>query len=179
LNAGSSAPKAPTGSEQSDAAQTDTVDTVLLSALEKELHRGQVELGKQDPAPYFTSYNITDGETLVVMASQGGILTASRSRQRVADVSMRIGKPDLDNTHGADRGSGITSGNLPVQDDPDAIARTLFPGDNHAGRYVSNLDAIIVENAIPEPSALTLFGAALFALGAMRRRFNTVVPNRS
>lgn len=126
LNAGSSAPKAPTGSEQSDAAQTDTVDTVLLSALEKELHRGQVELGKQDPAPYFTSYNITDGETLVVMASQGGILTASRSRQRVADVSMRIGNPDLDNTHGADRGSGITSGNLPVQDDPDAIARTLW-----------------------------------------------------
>ncbi len=126
LNAGSSAPKAPTGSEQSDAAQTDTVDTVLLSALEKELHRGQVELGKQDPAPYFTSYNITDGETMVVMASQGGILTASRSRQRVADVSMRIGKPDLDNTHGADRGSGITSGNLPVQDDPDAIARTLW-----------------------------------------------------
>ncbi|MGA3195028.1 MAG: metallopeptidase TldD-related protein [Terriglobales bacterium] len=126
MNAGSSAPKAPTGSEQSDAAQTDTVDTVLLSALEKELHRGQVELGKQDPAPYFTSYNITDGETLVVMASQGGILTASRSRQRVADVSMRIGKPDLDNTHGADRGSGITSGNLPVQDDPDAIARTLW-----------------------------------------------------
>ncbi len=126
LQARAAAHKASTSKEQSTSDQTDSVDTVLLSTLEKELHRGQAELGKQDPAPYFTSYNITDGETLAVMASQGGILTASRSRQRVADVSMRIGKPDLDNTHGADRGSGITSGNLPVQDDPDAIARALW-----------------------------------------------------
>jgi predicted Zn-dependent protease len=109
-----------------DAGPTDAADNLLLATMEKELHRGQVELAKQDPAPYFTSYNVTDGETMVVMASQGGILTATRARQRVADVSMRIGKPDLDNTHGSDRGSGITSGNLPVKDDPGAIARTLW-----------------------------------------------------
>jgi predicted Zn-dependent protease len=113
-------------SSSADAEQTDSADNLLLATMEKELHRGQVELAKQDPAPYFTSYNVTDGETMVVMASQGGILTATRARQRVADVSMRIGKPDLDNTHGSDRGSGITTGNLPVQDDPDAIARTLW-----------------------------------------------------
>ena len=63
---------------------------------------------------------------MVVVASQGGILTATRSRQRVADVSMRIGKPDLDNTHGSDRSSGITTSNLPIENDPDAIARTLW-----------------------------------------------------
>jgi predicted Zn-dependent protease len=101
-------------------------DNLLLETMQKELHRGQAELAKQDPAPYFTSYNVTDGETMVVVASQGGILTATRSRQRVADVSMRIGKPDLDNTHGSDRSSGITTSNLPVENDPDAIARTLW-----------------------------------------------------
>jgi predicted Zn-dependent protease len=108
------------------AAQPDQADNLLLETMQKELHRGQVELAKQDPAPYFTSYNVTDGETMVVVASQGGILTATRSRQRVADVSMRIGKPDLDNTHGSDRSSGITTSNLPIENDPDAIARTLW-----------------------------------------------------
>ena len=102
------------------------VDSQLLATVEKELHRGQAELAKLDPAPYFISYNITDAETLAVLSAQGAILTATREHSRVADVSMRIGKPELDNTHGRERNSGITTGALPVDDDPDAIARTLW-----------------------------------------------------
>jgi|HubBroStandDraft_1064217.scaffolds.fasta_scaffold51642_1 TldD protein len=101
-------------------------DDLLLSTMEKELHRGQSELAKQDPAPYFTSYNVTDGESLVILSSQGGILTSSHARHRAADVSMRIGAPALDNTHDQERSSGITSGQLPQRDDPDAIARVLW-----------------------------------------------------
>ncbi len=101
-------------------------DDVLLATMEKELHRGQAELAKQDPAPYFTSYNVTDGESLVILGAQGGILSSSRARRRVADVSMRIGAPALDNTHDQERFSGITSGPLPQRDDPDAIARVLW-----------------------------------------------------
>jgi TldD protein len=101
-------------------------DAQLLAVFEKELHRGQAELSKLDPAPYFVSYNITDEDSLAVIGTQGGILTSTHERQRVADVSMRIGKPDLDNTHERDRNSGITSGALPLENDPDAIARTLW-----------------------------------------------------
>ncbi len=101
-------------------------DDVLLSTMEKELHRGQSELAKQDPAPYFTSYNVTDGESLVVLSAQGGVLTSSHTHRRSADVSMRIGAPALDNTHGQERSSGITTGQLPERDDPDAIARVLW-----------------------------------------------------
>ena len=101
-------------------------DDVLLATMEKELHRGQSELAKQDPAPYFTSYNVTDGESLVILSAQGGILTSTRTRHRAADVSMRIGTPALDNTHDQERFSGITSGQLPQRDDPDAIARVLW-----------------------------------------------------
>src|SRR5271169_2190991 len=68
-------------------------DDLLLSTMEKELHRGQSELAKQDPAPYFTSYDVTDGESLVILASQGAVLTSARGRHRAADVSMRIGAP--------------------------------------------------------------------------------------
>jgi TldD protein len=101
-------------------------DDLLLSTMEKELHRGQAELAKQDPAPYFTSYNVTDGESLVILSAQGGILTSSHSHRRAADVSMRIGDSTLDNTHGQERYSGLTSGQLPERDDPDAIARVLW-----------------------------------------------------
>ncbi|HEX7424375.1 MAG TPA: metallopeptidase TldD-related protein [Terriglobales bacterium] len=101
-------------------------DDLLLATMEKELHRGQSELAKQDPAPYFASYNVTDGESLVILSAQGGILTSTRARHRAADVSMRIGAPALDNTHDQERFSGITSGQLPQRDDPDAIARVLW-----------------------------------------------------
>ena len=101
-------------------------DDLLLATMEKELHRGQSELAKQDPAPYFASYNVTDSESLVILSAQGGILTSTRTRHRAADVSMRIGAPALDNTHDQERFSGITSGKLPQRDDPDAIARVLW-----------------------------------------------------
>jgi TldD protein len=101
-------------------------DNLLLATMEKELHRGQSELAKQDPAPYFASYNVTDGESLVILSAQGGILTSTRTHHRAADVSMRIGAPALDNTHDQERFSGITSGKLPQRDDPDAIARVLW-----------------------------------------------------
>ncbi len=101
-------------------------DGILLATMEKELHRGQVELAKQEPAPYFASYNVTDGESLFILSAQGGILTSTRARHRAADVSMRIGTPALDNTHDQERFSGITSGQLPQRDDPDAIARVLW-----------------------------------------------------
>src|ERR1700687_4427015 len=101
-------------------------DDLLLATMEKELHRGRSELAKQDPAPYFASYNVTDGESLVILSAQGGILTSTRTRPRAAAVSIRIGTPALDNTHDQERFSGITSGQLPQRDDPDAIARVLW-----------------------------------------------------
>ncbi|MFZ0684884.1 MAG: metallopeptidase TldD-related protein [Terriglobales bacterium] len=101
-------------------------DDLLLSTMESELHRGQAELAKQDPAPYFASYNVTDGESLVILSAEGGILNSTRSRRRTADVSMRIGTAALDNTHDKERTSGITSGQLPERDDADAIARVLW-----------------------------------------------------
>ena len=49
-------------------------EDILLRTMEKELHRGQSELAKQDPAPYFASYNVTDGESMVILSAQGAIL---------------------------------------------------------------------------------------------------------
>src|SRR5260370_19014933 len=39
---------------------------------------------------------------------------------------MRVGAPELDNTHGQSRPSGVNSGSLPLGNDADAIARVLW-----------------------------------------------------
>lgn len=115
------------GQRSLEAKQPPTAESnVLVATMEKELRRGQAELAKQDPAPYFTNYAVADSDALLVVGAQGGVLTSSRVRRRGAAVSMRIGTPDLDNTHEEQRSSGISSGQFPLRDDPDALARVLW-----------------------------------------------------
>ena len=51
-----------------------------------------------------------DQDQILIAASYGGILTNSAMKRRSADVTMRVGTPELDNTHGQSRSSGMTSG---------------------------------------------------------------------
>jgi len=114
------------GGTRSQAKQPVVANDLLLTTLQAELERGRAELSKLDPAPYFISYSVADSQSLMVVSAQGGILNSMQGRRRVADVSLRIGTPELDNTDGEQRFSGLTSGQLPLRDDPDAIARVLW-----------------------------------------------------
>jgi predicted Zn-dependent protease len=107
------------------AAVTNTKD-VLLSTMQQELQRAQGELGKLEPAPYFMSYAIHDQSVDVVVGSQGSLVNSTHARTRSADVIVRVGTPALDNTHEDNRPSGISSGTIPLADDPDAIAHVLW-----------------------------------------------------
>ena len=98
----------------------------LLQIMKSELDRAKKDLAKSDPAPYFLSYTIYDQDQILIAASYGGLLTDTAERKRTADVTMRVGTPELDNTHGQSRQSGMTSGPLPLNDDSDAIARSLW-----------------------------------------------------
>jgi len=99
---------------------------MVLDTMQVELDRGRTELAKADPAPYFISYTVNDRDSLTIAGSQGTILNSQNNRSRFADVSMRIGTPELDNTHNESRPSALTSGSLPLVDDKDAIARVLW-----------------------------------------------------
>jgi TldD protein len=99
---------------------------VLLSTMQSELERAKTSLAKSDPAPYFISYEVYDQRTLMVAGTYGTIVTSASGNHRWADVTMRVGTPAMDNTHNENRDSGITSGALPLADDRDAIARTLW-----------------------------------------------------
>jgi len=98
----------------------------VLTTMQTELNRAKTALAKSDPAPYFLSYTVYDQEQIVIAASYGGLLSDATMKRRSADVTMRVGTPQLDNTHGQSRASGMTSGALPLNEDPDAEARSLW-----------------------------------------------------
>ena len=102
-----------------------TTDPVL-STMETELNRAKTDLAKSDPAPYFLSYTVNDQDVIVIAGSFGGLLTDSAVRRRSADVTMRVGSPELDNTHGQSRSSGMTSEMLPLDGNAEATSRVLW-----------------------------------------------------
>ncbi len=106
-------------------ASTTTPDPILV-VMQNELNRAKTDLAKSDPAPYYLSYTVNDQDAIVIAGSYGGLLTDSAVKRRSADVVMRVGTPELDNTHGQSRASGMTSGLLPLDDDADATARLLW-----------------------------------------------------
>jgi TldD protein len=104
----------------------DKGEGILLSAMQAELDRAKTALAQSDPAPYFISYEVYEQHTMIVAGTYGTIVTSNAGNRRWADVTMRVGTPAMDNTHNENRESGITSGALPLADDRDAIARTLW-----------------------------------------------------
>ncbi|HEU0172625.1 MAG TPA: metallopeptidase TldD-related protein, partial [Blastocatellia bacterium] len=98
----------------------------LLEVMRVELQRAKTDLAKSDPAPYYIGYTVYDQKFVILAGSYGSLLTDTVVQRRQADVTMRVGNPDLDNTHGQSRMSGMSSGLLPLGDDKDAIARVLW-----------------------------------------------------
>jgi TldD protein len=101
-------------------------DPVLLKTMQQELDRAMSSLSKADPAPYFISYSVSEEFGTVIMGSSGALVANIKRHDRNADISVRVGNRDLDNTHGENRFNAITSASLPLDDKPDAIARVLW-----------------------------------------------------
>jgi len=98
----------------------------LLDSMQAELQRAAATLSKADPPAYFLSYAAYDGNSTTIAASYGSLLTSFSGRQRRAGVIVRVGSPELDNTHGQNRRSAITQSALPLEDDRDALARSFW-----------------------------------------------------
>ena len=117
---------AATDKRASNSAPAASTADPVLKAMQTELARATTELGKTEQAPYYLSYTVYDQEFVVLVGAYGSLLTNTSAQRRYADVTMRVGTPDLDNTHGQSRSSGVTSGSLPFGNDQDAIGRVLW-----------------------------------------------------
>jgi TldD protein len=137
------------------AASVTAADPILMQAMESELHRAFSDLGSApavvpvsasaSPAaaalkPYFLSYSVADAENVTISAQYGAITNASSTHARTADVQIRLGSPELDNTHDTHRTSALTTMPLPLTDDRAAIERTLWFATNRG--YGKALDAL-------------------------------------
>ena len=91
---------------------------------------------KADPPPYFLSYEITEEEFKTISGTLGMVDTTNGSKERILDVSIRVGNPKLDNYHSdrGDRGQ-VTSGSLiSYEDSVPAIKRRLWLETDRAYR---------------------------------------------
>ncbi|HET8924728.1 MAG TPA: metallopeptidase TldD-related protein [Candidatus Acidoferrum sp.] len=114
------------GDKSTSPAAAATANDPVLKAMQSELSRAVTDLGKEEQHPYYLSYTVYDQDFIVLVGSYGSLLTDAAAQRRQADVTMRVGSPDLDNTHGQSRPSGLTSGSLPLGNDQDALARVLW-----------------------------------------------------
>jgi TldD protein len=124
-----------------------TPSTVLIDTMESELHRAMGSLGNtatdasQQPKPYFLSYAVSDSNTVSISAQFGAISSNRESRRRTADIQVRLGTPAEDNTHGDHRNSALSTIPLPLTDDSEAIARSLWYATNRG--YGKALDGYL------------------------------------
>lgn len=95
----------------------------------------------KQPKPYFLSYTVSDSDSFNMTAQYGAITLQNRSRRRTADVQLRIGTPEQDNTHGDHRASALTTIPLPLTDDREAIDRSLWFATNRG--YAKALDSYL------------------------------------
>ena len=73
--------------------------TPVLDAMSQELQRSVDTLSKQPTPLYFLSYEITETLRVSLGASFGHFSGSSQGRRRLADIDLRVGSYDLDNTH--------------------------------------------------------------------------------
>jgi TldD protein len=128
------------------AAHPTATETVLVDALDTELKRAMSSLGTdgaaaQQPKPYFLSYAVDDATAVSISAQYGAITNSNQSHRRSVDVQVRLGGPAEDNTHGDHRNSALTTMPLPLADDRDAIARSLWYATNRG--YARALDGFL------------------------------------
>lgn len=121
----------------------------VLKTMQTELARASKELDKTEQAPYYISYTVYDQDFVVLVGAYGSLVTDTAVKRRQADVTMRVGTPALDNTHGQSRASGITSGVLPLGDNQDATRRLLWElTDREYKRAVPSLMNVRTSTAV-------------------------------
>lgn len=111
---------------------------VLLDAMTTELHRAFTSLGKTGSTqgeeaqlpPYYLSYAVSDASAVMIQAQFGALVNSAGAHVRMADVQVRLGDRKLDNTHGTHRSSAVYSAQLPLGDDREALARSLWLATN-------------------------------------------------
>jgi TldD protein len=111
--------------------------STLLDTMAQELNRNfSVLKEKADPPPYFLSYEVTEQDFRNISGSLGTISSSSGGKNRVLDVSVRVGNPQLDNYHQVrgERGQFTSGMLLSIEDNVNSIRQRLWQDTDRAYR---------------------------------------------
>jgi len=106
--------------------------SVLLDAMSQELNRNfSVLKEKADPPPYFISYEVTEQEFRSISGTLGAITSSDGGKDRLLDVSVRVGSPKLDNYHRVrgDRGQFTSGASITYEDNRQLHQTAVVAGD--------------------------------------------------
>jgi predicted Zn-dependent protease len=104
-------------------------DSPILAAMRDELKRSMTELRlKDEPAPYYIDYEVTDVSTLRVVARLGSVLDETVAHSRTLQVDVRVGDYAFDSSRFViqNRPDGNGSVIAPLDDDYDALRRQIW-----------------------------------------------------
>ena len=118
----------------------------VFDLLRAELARNfeALSVDAPDGPAYFLGYDLIDREDLWIEARDGAVVKAHIDRDRVLDVDVRVGDPELDNSHGQGgdyAGNGLGAGiSVSVQDDALSLAQALWLATE--AQYRLSVDAL-------------------------------------
>jgi len=107
-------------------------ESPVLKIMEKELKRSFKKLKGKEYAPlYYLSYSIVEQQTHNISASYGAIDSDSERKERHFDVDVRVGSPQLDNTHEIRGGYEFgtwrrQSRQVEIEDDENALRAAMW-----------------------------------------------------
>ena len=142
-------------------AQKTAAEPPVLQAMQAEMDRSAPVFAKADPSGYYISYAVTDQQIAEVSGSNGALLTSQENRNRWLDVQLRVGSPELDNTHRiGDRAAGGPNPviPLPLSDDVPVIRRAIWEATDR--QYRSAAEALIKIQTSNEVQSQTAEGRA-------------------
>jgi predicted Zn-dependent protease len=109
--------------------------------MSQELNRNfSVLKEKADPPPYFLSYEVTETEYRSFSGTLGVVDPLEQGRNRILDVSVRVGSPKMDNYHrvrgqgGASQGQFTSRSLLTFEDSVNSVKRRLWQDTDAAYR---------------------------------------------
>ena len=133
----------------------------VLDVMYDELQRSYEKLQSEDEPPFYISYEITQDVTMSVSGSYGAVNSAVNQENRVLDIDIRVGAPELDNTH---FGGGLATGNSGISiNSADSLRNSLWFATNSGYRNVltqlSNVRAAM-QNRVEEDDQSGDFSSA-------------------
>lgn len=118
---------------------------ILFNALKEEMARSWETLRTEGEAPlYYLGYEVTEAWTYELSARLGAIQAEEDRHFRTLDIDVRVGSPQLDNTHQLkgrqswNEESKRTAVAVPLGDDADAIKTTAWLHTDEAFQEAKN-----------------------------------------